>query len=130
MPRRHAPLPSLVLVLVLIVPLLLPAGARADGVIVVDPPSCAPGCPEPFPIGDQLVVRSHRVDVTIKDQIATTRIDQVFHNPNEFPAEGTSIFPIPNGAAIGEFTMWVDGEPAERTEAAQRRALPSRLPQP
>jgi Ca-activated chloride channel family protein len=64
-------------------------------------------------IDDQLEVRSHRVDVSIADQVATTRIDQVFHNPNSWAAEGTYIFPIPTGATISGFTMMVDGEPIE-----------------
>ena len=87
--------------------------ARADGVIIVDPPHCDPACTDPFVIADQLNVRTHRVDVSIADQVATTRIDQVFHNPNSWAAEGTYIFPIPPGAAISGFTMTIDGEPVE-----------------
>jgi Ca-activated chloride channel family protein len=90
-----------------------PLVASADGVIIVDPPPCDPVCPEPVLIADQLNVRSHRVDVSIADQVATTRIDQIFHNPNSWAAEGTYIFPIPPGAAISGFTMTVDGEPVE-----------------
>jgi Ca-activated chloride channel homolog len=90
-----------------------PLAVRADGVIIVDPPTCDPICPDPVLIADQLSVRSHRVDVSIADQVATTRIDQVFHNPNSWAAEGTYIFPIPPGAAISGFTMTIDGEPIE-----------------
>ena len=76
-------------------------------------PPAIPFVPTPVLIADQLSVRSHRVDVSIADQVATTRIDQVFHNPNSWAAEGTYIFPIPPGAAISGFTMTVDGEPVE-----------------
>ncbi len=105
--------------------LLAPVAARADGVIIVEPPVCDPRCPGPIAIAEQLVVRSHRVDVTVEDQVATTRIDQVFHNPNDWAAEGTYVFPIPDGAAIGEFTMWVDGEAAEARllDAAEARRI-------
>lgn len=109
MPR----LVSLTILALLLAQLALPLAARADGVIVVDPPTCDPACPEPVLIADQLTVRSHRVDVTVADNIATTRIDQLFHNPNDWAAEGTYIFPIPPGAAISGFTMTVDGEPVE-----------------
>ena len=88
-----------------------PLAVRADGVIIVDPPACDPICSEPVLIADQLNVRSHRVDVSIADQVATTRIDQVFHNPNSWAAEGTYIFPIPPDTAISGFTMTIDGEP-------------------
>lgn len=93
--------------------LAAPALTRADGVVIVDPPTCDTGeCP-PVMIGDQLVVKSHRVDVTIADQIATTKIDQVFHNPHDWVAQGTYIFPIPEGATIDHFTMVIDNEPVE-----------------
>lgn len=110
MHRIHVPI---VLLLALIVSVVAPITASADGVIVVDPPICDPVCREPVLIADQLTVRSHRVDVSIADQVATTRVDQVFHNPNSWAAEGTYIFPLPPGAAISGFTMTIDGEPIE-----------------
>nr|MDQ3043731.1 VWA domain-containing protein [Chloroflexota bacterium] len=108
--RSRGVFPLLVFLLSL---MLAPLGALADGVIVVDPPHCDFECHDPFPIGDQLEVRSHRVDVTIADQVAATKIDQVFYNPNDWVAEGTYLFPIPKGATVSDFTMWVDGEPIE-----------------
>ncbi len=106
---------ALVALLVLAVSLLAPLAASADGVIIVDPPPCDPACPEPHYVGDQLDVVSHRVDVTIADQVATTKIDQTFHNPNDWTAEGTYVFPIPEGSTIDSFTMEVDGKPIEAT---------------
>ncbi len=99
--------------------LLLPAllfsttPARADGIIIPEPPICDPGpCPRPIPIA-QLAIKYHRVQVTIEDQVATTHVDQVFRNDNDWQIEGTYIFPIPTGASISQFTMWVDGEAVE-----------------
>ena len=43
--------------------------------------------------------------MTIANQVATTTIDQVFFNPNDWVAEGTYIFPIPESATVGKFTM-------------------------
>lgn len=105
--------PVLLLLALLVSQLALPSIARADGVIIIDPPQCDPACTEPVLIADQLNIRSHRVNVSVADQVATTSIDQVFHNPNSWAAEGTYIFPIPPGAAISGFTMTVDGEPVE-----------------
>lgn len=111
MSRRN--IARLLALFAVIVSLVTPVAARADGVIIVDPPPCDPACTEPFPVGDQLEVRSHRVDVTIADQVATTRIDQVFHNPQEWDAEGIYVFPIPDGSTIDSFVMHIDGEPVE-----------------
>lgn len=83
----------------------------ADGIIIPDPPICDP-CPIPFPMS-QLSIRYHHVTVTIKDQIATTHVDQVFYNPNDWEVEGDYVFPIPKGATISNFTLWIDGEPIE-----------------
>lgn len=98
----------------LAVSLGLPATASADGLIVVEPPICDVGsCPDPVVIADQLTIRKHKVDVSIEDQVATTKIDQVFHNPNDWVAEGTYLFPVPDGATVSNFAMWVDGDRVE-----------------
>ncbi len=81
--------------------------ALADG-IIIPPPR-----PGPFTDPAWLTIRYHRVNVTIDNQVATTRIDQVFVNEGEFVAEGTYIFPLPQGATVSEFTMWVDGQPIQ-----------------
>ncbi len=104
---------GLAALLMLLTVLATVTGARADGVIVVTPPECDPGCETPVYVGDQLVVKQHHVDVTIDDQLATTEIDQTFHNPNDWVAEGTYLFPVPEGATIDQFTMTVDGKEVE-----------------
>ncbi len=104
--------------------LLAPVTVYADGIIIPDPPICDPGpCPLPIPLA-QLAIEYHRVQVTIEDQVATTRVDQVFRNDNDWTVEGTYLFPIPAEAAVSDFTMWMDGEPVEgrvltREEARQ-----------
>jgi Ca-activated chloride channel family protein len=91
----------------------LPRAARADGIIIPDPPLCDPSCPpEPIPMA-QLGIRYHHVTVTIRDQVVVTHVDQVFYNPNAWQVEGTYIFPIPLDAAVSGFTLWVDGKPVE-----------------
>jgi Ca-activated chloride channel homolog len=106
---------SQIAILVLSVFLLaFPRPASADGIIIPEPPVCVPGpCPPiPFPLS-QLSIRYHHVNVTIEDQVATTRVDQVFYNPNEWDVEGTYLFPIPKDAVVTSFTLWVNGEPVE-----------------
>jgi len=97
--------------------------AFADGIIIPDPPICDP-CPVPHPIS-QLSIRYHHVTVSIKNQIATTRVDQVFYNPNDWEIEGDYVFPIPKGATISDFFLWIDGKPVEGEilEAEQARQI-------
>jgi Ca-activated chloride channel family protein len=95
--------------------LVPPAPALADGIIIPEPPICI-DCPVPPPPPHQvpyLTVEFHRVNVTIDNQIATTRVDQVFRNDSQWSLEGTYIFPLPENAAVSEFAMWVNGEKVE-----------------
>lgn len=60
-----------------------------------------------------VVIELHRVSIDIDNQVATTRIEQVFANRSEGVAEGTYVFPLPVGAAVSDLVMWVDGKPIE-----------------
>jgi Ca-activated chloride channel family protein len=98
--------------MLIILILLIPKSVLADGIIIPEPPICDPSPCHPFPIPiSQLEIRYHHVDVKIENQLAVTHVDQVFYNPNDWVIEGIYVFPIPIGAAINEFTMWIDGEP-------------------
>ena len=93
------------------------AGAlRADGFIVVPRPP-RPGPASPFP----LEVTRHDVRVEIEGQVATTTVDQEFYNPNSSRLEGYYLFPLPAGAVIKDFSMWIDGREtrAELLDAAR-----------
>ncbi|GAB4424128.1 MAG: hypothetical protein Kow00106_21020 [Anaerolineae bacterium] len=72
-----------------------------------------------------VVIESHRVSVEIDNQVATTRIEQVFFNDSPRVAEGTYVFPLPMGAAVSDLTMWVDGKPIEARilDADEARAI-------
>jgi len=85
---------------------LLAPPASADGMIILHRPR-----PEIRPI--PLAVKYHHVTVTIKDQIATTIVDQVFINPNNQRLEGTYIFPLNEGAVLSRMAMWIDGQEVE-----------------
>lgn len=102
----------------------LPTPVSADGIIIPEPPICDPAacppppCPGPVPCPPrpmmaQLSIRYHRVEVSIQNQVAVTHVDQVFYNPNDWQVEGTYLFPIPQDAVLGTFTLWVDGKPVE-----------------
>lgn len=57
-----------------------------------------------------LSIKSQQVQVTIDNQAATTVIKQVFANESRRDLEGTYIFPIPRGASIRDFSMWMNGK--------------------
>jgi Ca-activated chloride channel family protein len=103
--------------------------AFADGFIVVpqpDQPVSLPEQPVSLPRGAfPLEVKFHHVTVDIKDRTALTSIDQVFYNPQGRTLEGEYIFPVPKGAVIKEFSMYIDGKEmkAELLDAGQARKI-------
>ena len=69
-----------------------------------------------------LTVKYHRVTVDIVDQAAVTSIDQVFINNHHREIEGTYIFPLPAGASISEFSMYIGGKKVEGEILDKNRA--------
>jgi len=57
-----------------------------------------------------LAIKSHRVSVVIRDQVASTKVEQVFQNSTGRDLEATYIFPIPKGASITEFALYIEGK--------------------
>jgi Ca-activated chloride channel family protein len=94
--------------------------ALADGLIVITPPPDQPRIRQ-IP----LWVRSHVVSVKVEDRVAVTEVDQVFGNPNPRVLEGTYLFPLPEGATIDRFSMWIDGKEtaAELLDADKARGI-------
>jgi Ca-activated chloride channel family protein len=93
--------------LVLLAFLFLSSPVLADGIIIPYPPK------PPMPPISTLEIKYHRVNVSIRDQVAVTKVDQLFYNPNPFPVEGVYVFPFPEEAAISAFSMYVDGKKLE-----------------
>lgn len=86
--------------------------ASADGILL----------PVVQPRGDVFTVKYHYVDVFIDGQAAVTKVDQVFHNETRVDEEGTYVFPLPKGASISKFSMFVgeveaDGKILDKDEA-------------
>jgi Ca-activated chloride channel family protein len=57
-----------------------------------------------------LAMLNHQVTITIDNQVATTKVEQTFRNHTERQLEATYIFPVPKGASVDKFTMWVNGK--------------------
>jgi len=74
---------------------------------------------------EPLMIRSHRVTVTVRERSAETKVEQVFRNHTGQRLEATYIFPIPAGAAVSGFAMWVNGQrlQGELLDAGQARSI-------
>ena len=89
-------------VLVALAALAAAPALRADGFIVPNP---QPGQTIP-----PLSVKYHHVKVEIVNQVVKTSVDQVFINHFDRDIEGTYIFPVPEGAAVSDFAMYIGTE--------------------
>ncbi len=68
---------------------------------------------------------NHKVRITIDDQLSITRVEQTFRNHTDRQLEATYIFPVPKGASVNRFSMWVDGKETkgELVEAKKARDI-------
>ena len=88
-------------------------------------PECVPVRPGVFTNPEWLKIDYHRVRVDITNQIARTDVDMMFVNEGNGLAEGTFVFPLPQGAAVEALTMYINGTPIEAQilPADQARAI-------
>lgn len=82
---------------------LMASQTRADGMLL----------PIRQPTANVFSVKYHYVDVFIDGQAATTKVDQVFHNDTSVDEEGTYVFPLPKGASIHKFSMFIGEQEAK-----------------
>ena len=88
-------------------------------------PAGAAGLMTPRDGTPALVLAEQHVSVVIQNGYAVTEVEQVFHNPNQRDLTALYSFPVPEQAAVGEFTYWIDGQPvhAEVLEKEAARSL-------
>src|SRR5207253_2728404 len=73
--------------------------ARAAGLLVAD-----------GGLGGALEIKEHSAKVTINNGIAVTEVTQVFVNTENRPVEALYTFPVPRGASVSNFSMWINGK--------------------
>src|SRR5690349_4695270 len=61
-------------------------------------------------LGGQLEIKEHTVKVTINNGIAVTEVTQVFRNTEDRQVEALYTFPVPKGASVSNFSMWINGK--------------------
>jgi Ca-activated chloride channel family protein len=93
---------------------LAPGRAHAIGVLVPTNQAIEP-----------LMIKHHRVTVTVRERSAETRLDQVFRNHTAQRLEATYVFPVPAGATVSGFAMWINGQrvQGELLDAGQARGI-------
>jgi len=74
--------------------------AHAAGTLVAEGPTGT----------SQLAIKEHTVHVTMNNGIALTQVTQVFENGENRQVEGMYTFPVPRGASVSNFSMWIDGK--------------------
>lgn len=62
------------------------------------------------PTSGGLELTSNRVNAEITNQVAHVTVRQVFINTSGRTLEGTYLFPLPDGAAVSDFTLTADGK--------------------
>ncbi|MEM9190550.1 MAG: VIT domain-containing protein [Myxococcota bacterium] len=74
---------------------------------------------------DPLMIGYHRVHTVVRERMAETRVEQSFRNHTQQVLEATYIFPVPEGAVVSGFAMWVNGrrQPGELLERGQARRV-------
>src|SRR5439155_12866922 len=99
---------------VLTVLLISTGAASANGLLIPEDKQLPP-----------LAMLQHKVTIKLDDQVALTHVEQVFRNHTDRQLEATYIFPVPKGASVRKFSMWVDGKevPGELVEAKKAREI-------
>jgi Ca-activated chloride channel family protein len=94
--------------------LVFAQGAQATGLLIPVEKKLPP-----------LAMLNHHVTVSIEEQVAITNIEQTFRNHTDRQLEATYIFPVPKGASVRDFAMWVDGTKVkgELVEAEKARKI-------
>jgi Ca-activated chloride channel homolog len=78
---------------------LKPPNAQAAGLLIAD-----------GGFGGVLEIQEHDVHVTINNGIAVTKITEVFKNTESRQVEALYTFPVPKGASVANFSMWIHGK--------------------
>lgn len=109
---RSLPLPVVMLTLLIVATAVSPASAI--GILAPTETGLAPL---------SLIEQDVRVEIT--DQAARTKLTQVFHNGIDRPLEAHYLFPVPKGAQVTDFILYINGKPqhAEVLERDEARRI-------
>lgn len=78
---------------------LTPTKSQAAGMLIAD-----------GGLGGVLTIEEHTAQVTINNGVAVTEVTQVFRNTENRQVEALYLFPVPEGATVANFSMWIGGK--------------------
>lgn len=99
MTRRHPLALLFAATLLVMVGVALPRTSSAIGLLIPQQSDQKP-----------FQVERHRVDIEITNSAAVTTVEQVFRNHTRRPMEATFVFPLPAGATVSDFSLWINGK--------------------
>jgi Ca-activated chloride channel family protein len=79
--------------------LLAASAAHASGLLIAE-----------GGFGGMLEIVEHDVQVTVNNGVAVTEVTQVFQNLEDRQVEALYTFPVPKGASVANFSMWINGK--------------------
>ena len=102
---------------------LIPAVLASLAILLTAGAASATGLLIPTQQGiEPLAIKYHRATVKIKDRVAVTHVDQVFVNHTNRDLEATYIFPLPKGATVSDFYLYVNGKRTKGEVLEKNRA--------
>jgi Ca-activated chloride channel family protein len=73
-------------------------------------------------MGGTLTIKEHTANVTINNGVAVTKVTQIFQNMEDRPVEALYTFPVPRGASVAGFSMWINGKEMTGEVLEKKRA--------
>ncbi len=100
----------LIFILVACINILWTPHAFAQG-IIIEPGGLTSWEPPPRQgyTAQPVTLENHAIQIDLDDQFAHVRTSQTFRNNTWSDLEGTWVFPVPIGADISDFSLWMDG---------------------
>ncbi len=101
----------LIVVVMALIPLTNIKDVRAAGLLIAD-----------GGFGGVLEIKEHNVHVTINNGVAVTQVTQIFKNTEKRQVEALYTFPVPKGASVANFSMWIKGKEMTGEVLEKKRA--------
>src|SRR5688500_11388963 len=112
MRRFHKSIVTILLIVFTSIAMLIHAPpAKAAGLLIAD-----------GGLGGVLEVKEHDVKVVINNGVAVTTVTQVFQNTENRQVEALYTFPVPKGASVANFSMWINGKEMVGEVVEKKRA--------